>query len=111
MTEFCIICFDRVSLRLALGDFIATKMVPEGSIGVESITVIPFGFGTIIDNLLKVILSTFPDNLPAQEAARCPIYIGYEVDPVFFSPMKVKSSSSSAFSTFSGTAAGGRSSA
>jgi hypothetical protein len=76
MAEFCIICFDRVGLRLGLGDFIATKMVPERSIGLESITVIPFGFGTVIDNLLKVILGAFPDDLPAQEAPCCPIYIG-----------------------------------
>src|SRR5512141_1798731 len=86
-------------------------MVPERGIRIESITEIPFGFRPSIDNGLKIIPGAFPDDLPAQETASGSVYIGQEVDSVFLSPIKVKSSSSSAFSTFSGTGAGGRISA
>jgi hypothetical protein len=56
---------------------------------------------------LKILSSAFPDDLPAQETASGLVDIGQEVDSVFLSPIKVKSSSSSAFSTFSDTGAGG----
>ena len=111
MAQFCIIGFYGVCLGLALGDFIATEMVPERGIGIKGITEIPFGFWSIINNGLKIIPSAFPDDLPAQETARGSVYIGQEVNPVFLSPIKVKSSSSSAFSTCSGTGAGGNFSA
>ena len=107
MAQFCIICFHGVCLGFALRDFITAVMVPERGIRFKSITEIPFGFGSIIDNGLEIISSAFPDNLKAQETAGVSIDIGQEVDPVFLSPIKVKSSSSSAFSTCSGTGAGG----
>jgi hypothetical protein len=86
-------------------------MVPERGIRIKSITEIPFGFGPIIDYCLKIISSAFPDDLKAQETAGGSVDIGQEVDSVFLSPIKVNSSSSSAFSTCSGTGAGGRLSA
>lgn len=107
MTQFCIICFYGVCLRFALRDFITAVMVPERGICIKSITEIPFCFRPIIDDGLEIIASAFPDDLPAQETASSSVYIGEEVDPVFLSPIKVKSSSSSAFSTCSGTGAGG----
>jgi len=84
-----------------------TEMVPELGIHLKSITVIPFNFWSIIDNGLNIIAIAFPDGLPAQETASVPAYIGQEVDYVSLSPIKVKSSSSSAFSTYSDTGAGG----
>jgi len=111
MAQFCIICFHGVGLGFAFRDFITTVMVPERGICIKSITEVPFGFWSIIDNGLKIIPSAFPDNLPAQNTACGPVYIGQEVDSVFLSPIKVKSSSNSAFSTFSGTGAAGRISA
>ena len=82
-------------------------MEPERGIGIKSITEIPFGFRGVIDNGLKIIASAFPDDLPAQDIASVPVYISQEVDPVFLSPINVNGSSSSAFSTRSGTGAGG----
>jgi len=53
-------------------------MVPERGIRIKSITEIPFGFRSIIDNGLKIISSAFPDNLPAQETASGSVSIGQE---------------------------------
>lgn len=82
-------------------------MVPKATISLKAITEIPFGFGCIIHHELDGFLGAFPDNNPAQNTPRSAIYDGDDVDPVFLSPIKVKSSSISAFSTFSGTGAAG----
>jgi len=64
MAQFCIIGFHGVCFGFALGDFIATKMVPERGIRIKGIAEIPFGFGSIIDNGLQIISRAFPDDLP-----------------------------------------------
>ena len=86
-------------------------MVPKAAIGLKAITEIPFGFGCIINHELDGFLGTLPDNHPAQNTPRFAIYDGDNVDPVFLSPIKVNSSSISAFSTVSGTGAAGNLSA
>ena len=111
VTQLGIVGFDGVGLGLAFGDFVATKVEPERGVGLISITVIPLGLGPLIDHGLQIVSGALPDDLPAQEAVRGPINVRYKVDPVFLSPMKVKSSSSSAFSTLSGTGTGGKFSA
>lgn len=97
MAQFCIICFNGVSLRFALRDFITIVMVPKLGIRIKGITEIPFGFWPIIYNGLKIISSAFPDDLPTQDTASGSVDFGQEVDSVILLQIKVKSSSSSVF--------------
>ena len=68
-------------------------MIPKTIIGIKSIAVIDFGFGSIIHHGLDSLLGTFPDHIPAEEAAGLPVYERDDVDPLFLSPIKVNSSS------------------
>ncbi len=86
-------------------------MIPETTIRLEAIAEIPFGFRRIIDHELDGFLGAFPDNDPAQNTTCFAVYNGDDVDSVFLSPIKVNSSSISAFSTSSGTGAVGSPSA
>ena len=92
-------------------DFVTATVIPKTVIDFKGVTEIPFGLGSIIDYELDGFPSALPKCYSAQNAAGLAIYEGGNVDPVFFSPIKVKSSSSSAFSTFSGTGAAGKLSA
>ncbi len=108
VTQFSIISFHRVGIGLSLRDFIMTVVVPQAIIGIKSIAMVALGFHGFIHHLLDHCLGTFPDDFIAQKTARRPIYDRDDVDWLFFSPMKVKSSSISASLTSSGTGAVGR---
>jgi hypothetical protein len=108
MTQFGIICFHREGIGLSLRDFILTVVIPQAIVGFKSIAMITLGFHSFINHCLYHRLGTFPDNLIAQITTRYSIYKGDDVSRLFFSPMKVKSSSISATSTSSGTAALGK---
>jgi hypothetical protein len=105
VTQFSIVSFDRVSVGFAFRHFIAAVMIPEPIIGLKGIAMVAFGFHRFIHHILDHRLGTFPDDFIAQKTACCPIYDGDDVDWLFFSPMKVKSSSISATLTSSGTGA------
>jgi hypothetical protein len=108
VTQFGIISFDREGIGLCLRDFILTVVIPQAIIGIESITMVAFGFHRLIHHILYLRLSAFPDDFIPQKTARCPIYDRDDVDRLFFSPMKVNNSSISATLTASGTGAGGK---
>jgi hypothetical protein len=105
VTQFGIISFYRECVGLSLRDFILTVVIPQTVIGIEGIAMVAFGFHSFIHHILDHRLGTFPDDFIAQKTACCPIYDGDDVDWLFFSPMKVKSSSISATLTSSGTGA------
>ena len=107
VTQFGIISFDRIGIGLALRDFILSVVIPQAIIGIKGIAMVAFGFHSFIHHILDHRLGTFPDNLIAQKTACRPIYDGDDVDWLFFSPMKVKSSSISATLISSGTGAVG----
>ena len=107
MAQLGITGFNRIGVRLAIRDFILTGVIPETIIGVKGITVIAFGLGSSIHNLLEILLCAIRDHFPAQKAACLAVYDGQDVDSVFLSPMNVNNSSSSAVLTCSGTGASG----
>ena len=108
MTQFSIIAFHRVGVGLSIRDFITTVVVPQAIIGIKSITMILFGFDGFIYQVLDHLLAAFPDHFVAQKTTRGSIYDREDVDPLFFAPMKVNSSSISASLTASGTGAAGK---
>jgi hypothetical protein len=71
-------------------------VIPKPLIGIESIRVIPFGFGRSIHNLLQGCLATNPDHCPAQNTTGLAIYQSENVNFVFLSQMNVNILSSSA---------------
>lgn len=105
MMQLCVPCFNRVGVRLAIRDFILAKVIPQPIISIESIAIILLGFGSLIHHVLNGVLCTFPNHFTSQKAASFPIYKGQNIDPVFFSPMKVNNSFISASLTSSGTGA------
>lgn len=82
-------------------------MIPKCRIGIEAITKIKSRLGRIVHESLELLNGAIPEDFPAQNTTREPIYDGYYVDPVFLCSIKVNSSSISAVSTFSGMGAAG----
>jgi len=107
MAQFGIACFDRISVRLALRDLINAQVIPQAIISIKSVAVITLGFGRLIHQLLDGGLGSLPDDLKAQITAGHSIYDRDDVDLVFFSPIKVNSSSISASLTSAGTGGSG----
>ena len=83
MTQLGIVTFDRVGVGLTNGDFVAAKVIPKRSIGIEAIAKIEFCLGCLVDECLELLDSAIPDDFPTQNAAREPIDDGYDVDSVF----------------------------
>jgi hypothetical protein len=108
VTQFGIASFYRIGIGLSLRYFVLTVVVPQAIIGIKSIAIVAFGFHSFIHHLLDHCLGTFPDDFISQKTTCRPIYDRDDVDRLFFSPMKVKSSSISAFFTSSGTGASGK---
>jgi hypothetical protein len=111
VTQLSVVGFDRVGIGLALRYFVAAQVIPKPLIEIKGITVIPLRFGCLIYHVLQGFLRTGPDHGPAQDTASSAIHRCQNVDLVFFSPMKVKSSSISASWTASGIGAFGKASA
>jgi len=107
MTQLGIVGFDRIGIGFANRNLISAKVIPERSIGIEAITEIESCLWRVVHEFLDLLNSTVPDDFPAQNATRKPIYDGDDVDPVFLCSMKVNNSSISAVSTFSGMGAAG----
>ena len=107
MTEFGIIGFDGIRICLAFGNFISAKVIPKPLVGIKAITVVLFRLRRLVNNILEDFLGTHPNHRPAQNTAGFAVDNGQNVDSVFLSPMKVKSSSISASLTSSGTGACG----
>jgi hypothetical protein len=107
MAQLSIVPFDRKGVGFPIRNFISTIVIPKTIISIKSVAVIASSFGSLIHHILDDLLSAFPDNFPAQIAARLPVYDREDVDPVFLSPIKVNSSSISASFTSSGRGASG----
>jgi hypothetical protein len=99
VAQFGIIPLHREGLRLAFRNYVPTRIVCQQIVGCESIAVVHPRRWTLVDHPLHVHGIPFPDYIAANEAAGAPVYLGYDVDLLFFSPMKVNNSSNSAVST------------
>ena len=107
MTQFGVIRFYRVGVGFPLGDCIAAPMIPKVIIGFKRIAVIAFRLRSLVHQLLEGCLCSLPNDLTAQVAAGQPIDEGDDEDLVFFSPIKLNNSSSSASLTWAGTGGSG----
>jgi len=83
MTQLGIVSFDRIGVGLADRNFIAAKMIPKCSIGIEAVTEIESCLWRFVHELLELLNSAVPDDFPAQNTAGEPIYDGDDIDPVF----------------------------
>ena len=84
-----------------------TGEVDQGLIGRELIAVVGLSLRAAIEHGLKHSLRPLNDDLPGNNAACGTVNEGYDVDFVFFSRMKVYSSSISSVSTRLGRGGGG----
>ena len=107
VAQFGVTRFDRVSVGLALRDFVHAPVIPQAIIGIKSIAVVALGLRSFVDQLLNDFLRSLPNHSIAQVAAGEAIYDRDDVDLVFFSPMKLNNSSISASLTWSGTGGSG----
>ena len=107
VAQFGIVRFDREGVGLALRDFVHPPVIPQTIIGIKSIAVVMLGLGGFIHHRLDHFLGSLPDHFETQIAAGETIYDGDDEDLVFFSPMKVNTSSISASLTCSGTGGSG----
>jgi hypothetical protein len=108
VTQLGVASFDREGVGFALRDFIFTEVVPQATISIKRITIIQLSFRRFVYHLLNGWLCTFPNHLPTQIAARLPVYVRDDVDPVFLLPINVNSSSISAVLTSLGTGVSGK---
>jgi len=107
MAQFGIACFDRIGISLALRDLINAQVIPQAIISIKSVAVIALRLGSLIHHFLDGRLGSLPNDLKAQITAGYSIYDRDDVDLVFFSPIKVNSSSISASLTSVGTGGSG----
>jgi len=107
MAQLGVIPFDQIGVRFALGNFIDAPVIPQATVGIQGAASAALGFGCFIHHLLDHFLGSLPDHFEAQIAAGQAVYDGDNVDWVFFSPMKVNSSSISASLTWLGTGGSG----
>ena len=106
MAQICIDSFDRVGFLFIVSHFIRSTII-QGVIPWKSITVVLLGLGSALQTGLQRFGCSVRHNIPTQNTVRISIHYRENIDFVFFSPIKVYSSSSSAFLTLFGTGAGG----
>ena len=85
----------------------ASRIVDQGFIGWQCVAVVASSARCLIQDCLKEPLVAFAGDRPPHNAAGRSIHEGYEVDPIFLSPMNVYNSSISIVSTSSGIGGGG----
>jgi len=108
VTQLGVTSFHRIGIGFAFRDFISAQVIPQAVIGIECVTKVLLGLGSIVYHLLNGGLSALPNYFPTQIAPRLPIYDGQDVDPVFLLPIKVNNSSISAVLTSVGTGVSGK---
>lgn len=74
MAQFSVVTFYRISIGLAIRNFMATVVIPEVIISIKSIAMILFRFDSFVYHLLDNLLGAFPDDFVAQKIARSSIY-------------------------------------
>ena len=99
VAQFGVVRLDGVRLALARGDGVLARLVHERVIGREIVGVVLGGLGAAFHELLQGVRRPFPEDVPAQNAARGAVYLRDDIGNVFFCATNVKSSSSSAVST------------
>ena len=64
MTQFSIAGFYRIGIFFPLGNCIMAEVIPQTTVGIKGVAVIPFGFGGSVDHRLNGLLGAIPDHLP-----------------------------------------------
>src|SRR5688572_8384976 len=86
-----------------------TGRVDQRAVGDKGIGIIVTRKGRTVQHGLERCRGAFPNDIPADDAARDTIYIGDDVHLVFFSPINVNSSSNSLISKVNASGWGGAS--
>jgi hypothetical protein len=107
VAKFGVVTFNRISICLTIRNSILPWVIHQASIRWKSITEVLVGSWPLIYNFLHIVCVALPHHITPNEATSTSIYFGDDVDLLFLSPMKVKSSSNSATSTSFGTGAAG----
>jgi hypothetical protein len=102
MAQLGVVAFHREGVGFTCRHFGSAPVIPQAVVGFKRSAGIVSGLGSRIHQLLKGRLGAFPDDFPAQIAARLAVYTGEDVDPVFLWPIKVNNSSISASFTSAG---------
>ena len=99
MSQLRIVSLNRKCIPFAIWEMILSSVIPQTSISIIGITEIERGFRRKINQVLKSLSGTTPNDLKAQETASFPVYKGQDIDSVFLLSMKEKTSSNSAIWT------------
>lgn len=108
MAQFRIIAFDRVGVGLAFRDRVFAGIIHQQLIQLPLITEVVFRPLALVNNLLHDSGLSLPHHLPAHNAARLAIDRRQDVGFVFFSPIKVNTSSNSTVSFSAGCGVSGK---
>ena len=84
MSEFGIVGFDRIGLAFVGQRLMVSWIVDQRVISGELIGVILYCLGTAVEHGLHNVCGPFPDHIPADNTMCPPIYLGDDVDDVFF---------------------------
>ena len=106
MAQICIDGFDRVGFLFISAHFIRSTII-QGIVARKSVTVVLLGLGSTLQTGLQCFCRSVRYDIPTQNTVGVSIHYRQDIDFVFFSSIKVYSSSNSAFLTFLGIGAGG----
>lgn len=95
VAQFGIDAFYRKGVGLAIGDSVFSWKVDEAGIQRKVVAPVVLGLGGFVDQVLKLILGSVPQDPPGDNATCFPLYGCDDVDALFLVSMKVKSSSNS----------------
>jgi len=107
MSKFRIIGLHRIGLAFVRHQPVLSGIVIKAAISWKGVTEKDTGLRGLADHVLHQVLQAFRLNRPVHNAVGFSIYVREDEDLVFFSPIKVKTSSISMISTFSGWGAEG----
>jgi hypothetical protein len=89
VAQLGVIRLDGVRLALSRGDGVLAGIVDQPVVGREGIRVVLVGLWTPLDEVLQPIERPLPEGVPAQDAARGPVYLRDDVGTVFLSATNV----------------------
>ena len=93
MAQVGIGTFDRVSFALVFHRVVDRWPIEHALVTLVIIAVVVMTLNTLSQHILEFSAASFGAHLPGKYAAGFPVDKGQDIDPVFFSSMKVYSSS------------------
>src|SRR5262249_2890425 len=107
VTEFGVVALNPISFTLVGDGGVKTRAVEDLGVGSKQVAKVKGRLTSLINHRLQRFLAAFFIHRPSEKATGCPIHQRHDVDPLFFFPTKVNSSSNSALFTSPGLGASG----